>query len=135
MQANNYDDLRAACVNLLGSSLGEYHYKDEAGSAATIPAIWKINDTDLDPPADHKAQGVECLIYPPQPRGDPLFGGTVVINEDWLVKLIQHDRSKPLGGVAKLLIKAWPNARIAYLSKSNEINEQAILTILSWEII
>jgi hypothetical protein len=135
MQINNYVELRAACIALLSTLLGEYHYKDSMGNTASIPAIWKVNDTDIDPPADHKAQGIECLIYPPQPRGDPLFGDKVVINENWLVKLIQHDRSKPLGDAAKLLIKAWPNASINYLRKSNEINEQVIFTILSWEII
>jgi hypothetical protein len=129
------DELKAKLIESIGSELGDYHYNDECSTEQKIIALWVVNNADEDPPADHKRSGIECLIYPPLPRGDPFYGGTTEITHPWTVILIQHDRAKSVGSAVKILLKTWPQIKPAYIRASKEFDEQATIEIEDKEIV
>jgi hypothetical protein len=129
------DKLRANLIASIGSDIGEYAYDDENGQEQKIIALWVVNNADEDPPADHRRSGMECLIYPPLPRGDPFYGGTTEITDPWIVRLIQHDRAKSVRSAVRKMLKIWPQIKPAYIRASKEFDEQITIEIEDKEII
>lgn len=119
----------------ISDELGHYTYSDTFGNEQTIVALWVVNDADADPPADHRRSGLECLIYLPLPRGDPFYGGTTKITHPWVIRLIQHDRTKSVRSAVKKMLKIWPQIQPVYIRASKEFDEQATIEIDHTEIL
>jgi hypothetical protein len=132
---NGFEDAREKLIAVLGAELGTYSYKNSLGAIDTIPAIWTVHDLDVDPPSDHTASGLECLIFPALPRGHPLFSGFAMVEDDWLIRLIQHDHARKVRPAALAMVAAWPHLKASYLRKTTEMDEQANIVINQWSVI
>lgn len=129
----NGRDLVSRLTSILASVLGIYTAK--LPTDPSLPAIWLVSDTRIDPPSNYIPQGLECLVY--QGYG---FGQTIcnnaVLHESFKVRLIQHDRSKQTIEAYQLILTRIPDARRSELSFADrDTKEELVFTISQSKII
>jgi hypothetical protein len=84
------------------------------------PAIYTVNNVDLDPPRDWQISGIECLVSRSVDRVPQACFGGVADKYQVIVNLIQHDKSKNLNNAIETLFCHWQRIRIAWHRRQSE---------------
>ena len=131
-------DAREKIFKAIKPTLGLYLEKSQ--SIPTNPrdnqyAIWVVKNPDIDPPQQYTRTGLECLIFPPEGYGTPLYQNAM-ITEIWRIRLIQHDRSQSTLPGHYALLAQFPDAnRVSWLPADRDIHEQLNLSISQTQIV
>lgn len=120
--------IKSRLATQLVDDLGRYTATD----GSTVPAIYIVNNVDLDPPRELKISGIECLVYRSIERVPQACFQGVADKYQVSIELTQHDRSKNLNNAIETLFCYWQRIRIAWhRTQTEEDFEQAKLYLPS----
>jgi hypothetical protein len=85
-----------------------------APDGSTVPAIYLVNNVDVDPPRDWKISGIECLVFRNIDRVPQACFGGVADKYQVAVNLIQHSKSQSLNNAIEVLFSHWQRIRVAW---------------------
>ncbi|WP_310424886.1 hypothetical protein [Chamaesiphon sp. VAR_48_metabat_135_sub] len=121
--------IKAKLATQLVTELGLY----TATNGSTVPAIYIVNNLDIDPPRDVEISGIECLVYRVVDRVPQACFQGVVDRYQVSVELIQHDRTKNLNNALETLFCYWQRIRIAWHRRQTEENLEQVKLYLPGE--
>jgi hypothetical protein len=121
-------NVRSRMIAAIGSELGEY----ETG----LPAIYIVRNSDVSPPKNYRANGLECLIFVPTPKSPQPLHHNAALFEFWEIRLIQRDRNKSCLAAYKNILANYPDCYLnSSISANRDLDEQINLSISQVEIV
>jgi hypothetical protein len=114
--------IKTKLATQLVDDLGLYTATDDT----TVPAIYIVNNPDLDPPRDVKISGIECLVYRVVEHVPQACFGGIADKYQVSIELTQHDRTGNLNQVLETLLCYWQRIRIAWHRTQTEENLEQV---------
>lgn len=115
-------NIRTRLIAAIGGELGEY----ELG----LPACYLVRNPDEDPPKNYRTNGLECLVFYPDPQSPQPLHHNAALSEFWEIRLIQHDRSRSCLKAYQNILANYPDCYLnSHIQPNRDLDEQLNLSI------